>query len=53
MQRSYQTGVQLFGVLASGGGQSNATSLQNQINQTRVDASAQLGDCLLYTSRCV
>jgi hypothetical protein len=42
IQESNQTGKQLFGVLASGGGQSNATNLQNQINQTRVNADTQL-----------
>ncbi len=43
IQRSAQTGSQLFGDLASGGGQANATTLQNQINQTRVAAAAELG----------
>jgi hypothetical protein len=41
IQQSNQTGTQLFGVLSSGGGQSNATNLQNQINQTRVNAQSQ------------
>jgi hypothetical protein len=43
IQQSNQTGTQLFGVLSSGGGQSNATNLQNQINQTRVNAQSQYG----------
>jgi len=42
MQRSQETGARLFGVLASGGGQANAINLNNQINQTRLDASTQL-----------
>ncbi len=41
-QQSTQTGTQLFDDLAHGGGQANATSLQNQINQTRVSAASQL-----------
>jgi hypothetical protein len=42
IQQSDQTGGQLFGQLASGGGPSNATNLQNQINQTRSNADSQL-----------
>jgi hypothetical protein len=41
IQQSNQTGTQLFGVLSSGGGQSNGTNLQNQINQTRSNAQSQ------------
>ncbi len=35
-------GDQFFKILASGGGASDATNLQTQINQTRVDAAKQL-----------
>ncbi|HEY3728589.1 MAG TPA: hypothetical protein VGL51_15525 [Solirubrobacteraceae bacterium] len=42
IQESGQTSTSLFRDLAAGGGQSNATNLQNQINQTRVDAESQL-----------
>jgi hypothetical protein len=42
IQESDQTSKSLFGDLAAGGGQGNATNLQNQINQTRVDAESQL-----------
>lgn len=44
IQRSTHTGGQLFTVLSSGASSSSAQSLQNQINQTRLDAVAQLGD---------
>jgi hypothetical protein len=39
---SDQTGTQLFGVLSSGASSTNATSVQNQIDQTRGRAQAQL-----------
>jgi hypothetical protein len=42
IKESDQTGTQLFHVLVSGGGQGAATSIQNQINQTRVNAEAEL-----------
>lgn len=43
IQRSAKTGSNLFAVLLSSGtGASNAGSLQNQINQARVDADAEL-----------
>jgi hypothetical protein len=42
IQESDQTGANLFKVLSSGGGQANATNLQNQINQARVNAQSQL-----------
>jgi hypothetical protein len=42
IQESDQTGTQLFHVIVSGGGQGAATSIQNQINQTRVNAEAEL-----------
>jgi hypothetical protein len=42
IQQSDQTGSQLFNQLSSGGGANNATNLQNQINQTRVNAESQL-----------
>ena len=42
IQQSDQTGAQLFNQLSSGGGANNATNLQNQINQTRVNADSQL-----------
>jgi len=42
IQESNQTGSQLFSQLSSGGGASNATSLQNQINETRVRADSEL-----------
>jgi hypothetical protein len=41
-QQSTQTGAQLFSELSGGGGASNATNLQNQINQTRVNADSEL-----------
>jgi hypothetical protein len=41
-QQSTQTGAQLFSELSGGGGASNATNLQNQINQTRVNADTEL-----------
>jgi len=44
IQQSDNTGTSLFRVLTSGGGQANAQSLNNQINQTRVQASTQLGN---------
>jgi hypothetical protein len=40
--RSNQTGSQFFSVLAGGGGSSDATSLQTQINLTRVQATGEL-----------
>jgi hypothetical protein len=43
IQESNQTGSQLFQQLSSGGGSSNTTTLQNNINQLRVNADAQLG----------
>ncbi|HEY2260701.1 MAG TPA: hypothetical protein VGH45_13355 [Solirubrobacteraceae bacterium] len=42
IQESGQTSTSLFRDLAAGGGQGNGTNLQNQINQTRVDAESQL-----------
>jgi hypothetical protein len=42
IQESNQTGTQFFGLLTGGGGASNATGLQNSINQTRVNADAEL-----------
>ncbi len=42
IQQSDQTGSQLFNQLSSGGGSGNATNLQNQINQDRVNAESQL-----------
>jgi hypothetical protein len=42
VQQSNQTGVQFFGQLAGGGGAANVTTLQNQINETRVNADTQL-----------
>jgi hypothetical protein len=42
IQQSDQTSGQLFGQLSGGGGPSNAPNLQNQINQTRVNADSQL-----------
>lgn len=44
IQRSTHTGTQLFTVLQSGASSSNAQSLQNQINQTRLNAAGELGD---------
>jgi hypothetical protein len=44
VQQSDQTGSQLFSQLSSGGGANNATNLQNQINQTRVNADKELSD---------
>jgi hypothetical protein len=41
-QQSFETSKSLFGVLSSGGGQSNATSIQNQVNQTRESAQGEL-----------
>lgn len=43
IQQSDQTGAQFFNVLSSGASSSNATNLQNQINQTRANADKQLG----------
>jgi hypothetical protein len=42
IQQSNQNGAQLFMLLSSGASSSNATNLQNQINQTRVIADHQL-----------
>lgn len=42
IQESNQTGSTLFQQLSSGGGQSNATNLYNQINETRVNADNEL-----------
>ena len=42
IQQSNQTGTQFFGVLSSGASASNATNLQNQINETRVQADSEL-----------
>jgi hypothetical protein len=42
IQQSDDTGQQLFKELSSGAGASNAQSLSNQINQTRVQADTQL-----------
>ncbi len=42
MQQSAQTGGSLFDDLAHNGGQANASNLQVQINQTRLQASKQL-----------
>jgi hypothetical protein len=42
IQQSDQTGSQLFSQLSSGGGSSNASNLQNQINETRVGADNEL-----------
>ena len=42
IEQSDQTGSQFFTILASGGGSSNATNLQTQINQTRVNATNEL-----------
>lgn len=42
IQESDQTGVQFFGLLARGASSSNATNLQNQINETRVTADTEL-----------
>ncbi len=42
IQESDQTGTQLFQLLSSGASSANATNLQNQINQTRVNADAEL-----------
>ncbi len=42
IQRSDETGKQLFDLLSSGASSSSALSLENQINQTRVNAAAQL-----------
>jgi hypothetical protein len=42
IQQSDQTGSQFFGILASSSGTSGATSLQTQINQTRVNATSEL-----------
>ncbi len=44
IQQSDQTGSQLFNQLSSGGGSNNATNLQTQINQTRVNADKELSD---------
>jgi hypothetical protein len=42
--QSANTSSQLFGVLSSGGGRSNATGLQNNINKTVAQAQTQLDD---------
>ena len=42
IQQSDQTGSQLFTILASSSGTSAATSLQTQIDQTRVNAASEL-----------
>lgn len=42
IQRSTQTGSQLFNVLGRGGGQSNAQNLQNEVSRTRATALAEL-----------
>lgn len=42
LQQSNQTGATLFNQLSSGGGSGGATTLQNQINETRVQADNQL-----------
>ncbi len=42
IQESNQTGTQLFGQLSSGGGSGNAINLQNQLNETRVNADTEL-----------
>jgi hypothetical protein len=42
VQQSDQTSTRFFGVLSSGASSSNATNLQNQINETRVSADNQL-----------
>jgi hypothetical protein len=44
IQRSNQTGAQLFQQLSSGRGASNATGLQQQLNQTRLAADGELSD---------
>jgi hypothetical protein len=44
IQRSNQTGAQLFQQLSGGGGASNATGLQTQINATRIAADGELSD---------
>jgi len=44
IQQSDNTGTSLFRVLTSGGGQASAQSLNNQVNQTRVQASTQLAN---------
>ncbi|MHB8657496.1 MAG: hypothetical protein ACYC91_06010 [Solirubrobacteraceae bacterium] len=42
IQSSDATSAQLFKELSNGGGAGNATNLQNQINERRVDADAEL-----------
>jgi hypothetical protein len=42
IRSSDQTGRQFFGLLSSGSGTSNATSLQSQINGTRLSADSEL-----------
>ncbi len=42
IQQSNQTGAQLFSQLSGGGSASNVTTLQNQINETRVNADTEL-----------
>jgi len=44
IQRSNQTGAQLFQQLSGGGSASNATGLQTQINATRIAADGELSD---------
>jgi hypothetical protein len=42
IQESNQTGSQLFSELSGGGAAKNVTGLQNQINETRVNADSEL-----------
>jgi hypothetical protein len=42
IQQSDQTGNQFFGEISGGSGASDATGLQNQVNQTRASADAEL-----------
>jgi hypothetical protein len=42
IRASNQTGRQFFGLLSSGSGSSNATTLQSQINETRLGADSEL-----------
>jgi hypothetical protein len=42
IQSSNNTGAKLFSVLSSGGGSSNGQKIQNEVNQTRLQASSQL-----------
>lgn len=43
VQQSDQTSARLFRVLSQGGGSANASSLQSQLNETRVTADTQYG----------